>query len=149
MVTRVACNVSGWRHKGQWCGAVRFSLICAWTNGLPGDCFRLSNHYKNYNTAYVLLIHLSHELLRLTLMPWQPHCTLLWRLFSYCFWHVYCNHHLFDNFLRRNSHVYNNSLSPGRTWLWFQLCIVQCVVVITCMIIFHCFRWMAHDLTDD
>ena len=37
-------------HKGQWCGALMFSLICAWINdwvnsGLAGDLRRYRTHY--------------------------------------------------------------------------------------------------------
>ena len=35
-------------HKGQWCGALMFSLICAWTNGwyrYDGDFRRHRAHY--------------------------------------------------------------------------------------------------------
>ena len=33
-------------HKGQWCGALVFSLICAWTNGRDaGDVRRHGAHY--------------------------------------------------------------------------------------------------------
>ena len=38
------------QHKSQWCGALMFSLICAWTNnwandGDPGDLRRHHAHY--------------------------------------------------------------------------------------------------------
>ena len=32
-------------HKGQWCRALMFSLICAWINGGAGDLRRHRTHY--------------------------------------------------------------------------------------------------------
>ena len=57
MVSRVACNVSWWRHKGQWCGAVRFSLICAWTNGWTNH--RHVGHLRRHRAHYVVTVMCS------------------------------------------------------------------------------------------
>ena len=47
------------RHKGQWRGALMFSLICAWTNGWannrdPGD---LRCHHVHYNATVMRSWH--------------------------------------------------------------------------------------------
>ena len=66
-------------HKGQWCGASMFSLICAWINGWvnnheAGDLRRHRAHYdvtvmliKHYNWACdeVFIIHTSPIIYRI------------------------------------------------------------------------------------
>ena len=44
---------SGSPHKGQWRGALMFSLICAWTNGWANhrDAGDLRRHRAHYNVA--------------------------------------------------------------------------------------------------
>ena len=49
-------------HKGQWRGALMFSLICAWINGWvnnrgAGD---LRHHRAHYDVAEMIIIHESH-----------------------------------------------------------------------------------------
>ena len=49
-------------HKGQWCGALMFSLICAWINGWvynreAGDLWHHRAHYDvNLNDVMVLIV---------------------------------------------------------------------------------------------
>ena len=40
-------------HKGQWRGALTFSLICAWTNGWVNnrDAGNLRRHHANYDVT--------------------------------------------------------------------------------------------------
>ena len=40
-------------HKGQWCGALMFSLICAWTNGWANkrDTGDLTRHRAHYDVT--------------------------------------------------------------------------------------------------
>ena len=45
-------------HKGQWCGALMFSLICVWINGWvnnreAGDLRRHRGHYDDVNVMLV------------------------------------------------------------------------------------------------
>ena len=60
-------------HKGQWCGALTFSLICAWTHGCAnnrdaGDLRRHSAHYdvsvmlcQLFSTADGHIAYLCHD----------------------------------------------------------------------------------------
>ena len=45
-------------HKGQWCRALMFSLICAWTNGWINnrDAGNLRRHHANYDVTVMLNI---------------------------------------------------------------------------------------------
>ena len=49
------------RHKGQWCGALMFSLICAWTNGWANnpDAGDLRRHSAHYGTTVMVLYILA------------------------------------------------------------------------------------------
>ena len=49
-------------HKGQWCGALKFSLICAWTNGWANtpDAGDLRRHRARYDVIVILKV--SHHL---------------------------------------------------------------------------------------
>ena len=79
-------------HKGQWRGALMFSLICAWINGWvnnreAGDMRRYCTHYDvivmiNRNTmmdisdcGIISVTHVVYHHLRRSLTPWCP----LWR----------------------------------------------------------------------
>ena len=44
-------------HKGQWRGALKFSLICAWTNGWTNnrDAGDLRRHHTHYNVIMMVL----------------------------------------------------------------------------------------------
>ena len=42
-------------HKGQWCGALMFSLVCAWTNTRDTDDLRC--HRAHYDVTIMLAFH--------------------------------------------------------------------------------------------
>ena len=46
-------------HKGQWCGALMFSLICAWINGWVnnGEAGDLRRHRAHYDVTVMRAIH--------------------------------------------------------------------------------------------
>ena len=52
-------------HKGQWRGALIFSLICVWTNGWAnnGDAGNLRRHRVNYDLTVMIPFNLFHILL--------------------------------------------------------------------------------------
>ena len=77
-----------WRdssHKGQWHGALMFSLICAWTNGWannqdPGDLRRHRAHYDVTATSHMVsVIHPddSHPFCTISIAPSPPDMKLL------------------------------------------------------------------------
>ena len=45
-------------HKGQWCGALMFSLICAWTNGWANhrDAGELRRNCSHYDVNVMLFV---------------------------------------------------------------------------------------------
>ena len=52
-------------HKGQWCGSLMFSLICAWTNGWvnnrdAGDLRRHGAHYDATVMVFVVMYWLFY-----------------------------------------------------------------------------------------
>ena len=46
-------------HKGQWCGALRFSLICTWTNiwATNGDAGDLRTDRTHYDVIVMIAFH--------------------------------------------------------------------------------------------
>ena len=53
-------------HKGQWCGALMFSLICVWINGWVNNCEAgdLRCHRAYYDIIVIMMaatIHLVHH----------------------------------------------------------------------------------------
>ena len=44
-------------HKGQWCGALMFSLICTWTNGSANnrDAGDLRGHRAHHDVTVILI----------------------------------------------------------------------------------------------
>ena len=50
-------------HKGQWRGALKFSLICAWINGWVnnGEAGDLRRHCANYDVIIIKQIWRSTE----------------------------------------------------------------------------------------
>ena len=69
-------------HKGQWGGALMFSLICAWTNGWTDrrDTGDLRCHCAHYDA----IVMISHKLFKVTSLtlgqsnndPWNDEVTL-------------------------------------------------------------------------
>ena len=53
-------------HKGQWCGALMFSLICVWINSWVNN--REAGDWRRYRAHYdVIVILFQYELI-----PWLP-----------------------------------------------------------------------------
>ena len=48
-------------HKGQWCGALMFSLICAWINGWVnnGEVGDLRRHRTHYDATVMYMVRYS------------------------------------------------------------------------------------------
>ena len=48
-------------HKGQWRGALMFSLICAWINGWVnnGDAGDLRRHHAHYDVTVMIWLYLE------------------------------------------------------------------------------------------
>ena len=69
-------------HKGQWCGALMLSLICAWTNGWANnrDVGNLRRHHAHYDVSLMYLalsMEASYKTYQLWyLMKWRPKGTL-------------------------------------------------------------------------
>ena len=65
-------------HKGQWCGALMFSLICTWINGCinnrePGD---LRHRCTHYDIIVILSSHVNNSVcIQRDLLHWvtDPH----------------------------------------------------------------------------
>ena len=59
-------------HKGQWRGALMFSLICAWINGWVnnGEAGDLRHHRAHYGVSVMWTISMGH-------IPWQLSLGLL------------------------------------------------------------------------
>ena len=55
-------------HKGQWCGALMFFLICTWTNGCANhrDAGDLRRHHAHYDATVMFFYknHLTHWILK-------------------------------------------------------------------------------------
>ena len=47
-------------HKGQWCGALMFSLICAWINGLVNS--REAGDWRCHRAHYDVIVMYLHQL---------------------------------------------------------------------------------------
>ena len=45
-------------HKGQWCGALMFSLICAWTSGWANN--RYAGDLRRHRTHYDVTLMYTH-----------------------------------------------------------------------------------------
>ena len=50
-------------HKGQWCGALMFSLICVWIKGWENNCE--AGDPRRYRAHYDVIAMISTELLTL------------------------------------------------------------------------------------
>ena len=111
-------------HKGQWGGALMFSLISAWTNGWVNnrDAGDLRRHRVHYDvTVMTLYFHIL----------WLLH---FFRLFWQIFWRN-CRHWLYRNLsmpwfwnLCRNFSFWQLPVHPAvKLWLkWRQfICVVQ------------------------
>ena len=63
-------------HKGQWCGALMFSLICAWTNGQVNnrDAGDLRRHWAHYDV--IVINHLT------ILSPYYHECLQFYSLLT-------------------------------------------------------------------
>ena len=83
-------------HKGQWRGALMFSLICAWTNGWVNNrgAVDLRRHRADYDVAvkHILEFTSSFELLSISFccvfVRWICIFLFLWRKYSFHHWSV-------------------------------------------------------------
>ena len=48
-------------HKGKWCGALRFSLICAWIKSWVND--HEAGHLRRYCTHYDVIVLVPHNIM--------------------------------------------------------------------------------------
>ena len=71
-------------HKGQWCGALIFSLLCTWTNDWANnrDAADLKHHRSHY-VVTVMTLHLWY----ITLYFILHHTTSLTKSLTLCFLH--------------------------------------------------------------
>ena len=78
-------------HKGQWRGALMFSLICAWSNGWANnlDAGDLRRHRADHNVT-VMSSWVLDTLAPLIIPQWLPHAVPV-----KLFWKRKCGH--FDN----------------------------------------------------
>ena len=55
-------------HKGQWRGALTFSLICVWINGWVNtrEAGDLRRYHVHYDVIVILLVHFAQELTNVT-----------------------------------------------------------------------------------
>ena len=76
-------GIHGWPvnspHKGQWRGALVFSLICAWTNGWVNN--RQAGDLRRHRAHYDIIVMLYNTL---KTKKWQI-CRLWWKL-QCCQW---------------------------------------------------------------
>ena len=75
-------------HKGQWRGALIFSLICAWTNSWANnqDAGDLRHHHAHYDITIMLIMtspscslwhhHHAHYDITIMLIMTSPSCSL-------------------------------------------------------------------------
>ena len=72
-------------HKGQWRGALVFSLICAWTNGWANhrDAGDLRRHHTNYDVTLMESVSMSCHHVRSRLCFEICHITVLVGFVSY------------------------------------------------------------------
>ena len=89
--------------KGQWRGALMFSLICAWTNGW-------ANHRDTITLIVTLLLYIT------SISPWTKWPPVRKSSKDYCWQQfLFCRHHFEINFsilLKQNITDSYNSLSP-------------------------------------
>ena len=99
-------------HKGQWCGALMFSVICSWTN----------RWVNNQNTGDLRWHHAHYDVTVMCLL-WPNWCILLYKL-NYCSWHrikMTINHDLV---------IYSRSLGVI-IWIDIMLIIMSAVCLTT------------------
>ena len=58
-------------HKGQWCGALIFSLICVWINGWLNnrEAGHLRRYYAHYDVSVMMVLIRSHCVVSANLPP--------------------------------------------------------------------------------
>ena len=92
-------------HKGQWRGALVFSLICAWTNGWANnrDAGDLRRHHAHYDVTVMAC----------NVLVW-PCCKGRDCLFCCCCWYDHCT----ANFCYSTIHVYNKNIFHIAQQIW-------------------------------
>ena len=72
-------------HKGQWCGALMFSLICPWTNVWANnrDTGDLRFHHAHYDVTVMNKVNVFWSCYNLVKhLLWVPHILLWWVTFE-------------------------------------------------------------------
>ena len=59
-------------HKGQWCGALMFSLICVWINGWVNN--REAGHLRRHRSHYDVIVIMSLQTGTWKAMRWNSAC---------------------------------------------------------------------------
>ena len=78
-------------HKGQWRGALMFSLICVWINGWVNnrEAGDLRRHHAHYDVIIMICLTISYYVIPL-LIFWGTHCSLCssyqWYFYKTCDW---------------------------------------------------------------
>ena len=118
-------------HKGQWCGALMFSLICAWINGWAnnGEAGDLRRHRAHHDIIVMLcfIINLFHALCfrQFNSNPdGNYRCHALWR---------------FDQ--SRQYHPASNSITLEYNTPWTHLRCDHCMVLWSIQYIFVLLKW--------
>ena len=144
-------------HKGQWHGALMFSLICAWINAWvnnreAGDLRRHRNHYDVIvMKAIILYFHYSFE----TEMSFLQH--LVTGCNRSCAYDNFCGSHRLT--FRQNDvisvSVSQSHPSVGRSvFSGFKICYLsQCIFLcrlVPCDIMLHCveLQWVEYNPAD-
>ena len=107
-------------HKGQLCGALMFSLICAWTNGCVNnrDAGDLRRHRSHYDVTVMMNRTSLRQISKVSLL----HHRSIWKHNDYITIHEYT---VWSVHFQRPIKIYMRSSILKRNW-FFILCWIDC-----------------------
>ena len=103
------------QHKGQWCGALMFSLICAWINGWAnnGEVADMRRHRAHYEVI-VIMARVFHEAVFVSLTACPQGRMCIKRIGLDMGVHDYGS--CWDCFTKEDCH--GRWISDGCEWIW-------------------------------
>ena len=98
-------------HKGQWCRALMFSLICAWINGWlnNGDAVDLRRHRDHYDVTVMIWVgtFTCTPFLPIPYETKQARVGKLSVIAAHCYLHI-CTKHWHDHIFITKKHLVCN-----------------------------------------